>query len=545
MLKLDWTQTGLQTFGGESNQDIELIIKQNDFISTTTTTNNNITHSVSDNNPSMPEIGHEDTLNKNTIIPKNNIQHSEIESKVFQKINQPEPEPEAKPEPEPLLKQKQVPEPEQKPTTSSLASSASLNDLFNLRPKLSNPVNFNLNQTTLKTLPILLNENKPANSGVNESSAKIITSKLNLNKPVILSSIVSKTSITHPTASQLLGNKIKSTETINQSNNNNILTKTLNNLNFKTVDINEKAYEKRQVIYRVDSSDVHTKEDIKFDKNRNKSLLNCENETQHTTSSSIECENQQNNKKIRLSSSHLTKVVSNQTDQDSLNKRKLAENDIAEHSPEKKTKLTNNEAEMENIKQVIDQNLNTVDLTCTRLTQTNQLIYSVEHLAEKFNVNTNFDINHRPILTGASSTFENWIKLSLRHFPIVLNFNFETAFTQTPNARRKPNPVFCARTLQEFYMWPYAKRKANEWLRALHIKHFIAENIQKNIPIWSTKSIILYLRFEYVLIIFTKYLILYNILNIWLDLMDIRLSKTSILIRQLILKKTTHLNTIM
>ncbi len=434
----------------------------------------------------MPEIGAEDTLNNNIVL-KNSIQQLAVEPKIIQKINQQDPVP----------KQKQPEQSEQKPTTSSVASSASLNDLFNLRPKLSNPVNLNLNQTTIKTLPILLNENKPINSSLNEISAKIITSKLNINKPVILSSIVSTPNITNPIASQLLlGNKIKPIESFSQPNNNLSKTqnKTLNNLNFKTVDINDtspKIYEKRHVIYRVDSSDVQNKEDKNYDKTSH--LLNSEIETQHNSLNSIECDSQQNNKKIRLSSNHLTKVIPNQSEPSDLAKRKLVENDNTENSLEKKTKLANDETTMENIKQVNDQNLNTVDLNCPRFTQTNQLIYSVESLAEKFNVNTNIEINHKPILTGDNNTFENWIKLSLRHFPIVLNFNFETAFTETPN-RRKQNLVFCARTLQEFYMWPYAKRKANEWLRALNIKRFITDKIQKNIPIWSTKAIVLYLR---------------------------------------------------
>lgn len=34
LLKLDWTQTGLQTFGGETVKECQLAIKPNDFIST-------------------------------------------------------------------------------------------------------------------------------------------------------------------------------------------------------------------------------------------------------------------------------------------------------------------------------------------------------------------------------------------------------------------------------------------------------------------------------------------------------------------------------
>ena len=34
LLKLDWTQTGLQTFGGETGKECQLAIKPNDFIGT-------------------------------------------------------------------------------------------------------------------------------------------------------------------------------------------------------------------------------------------------------------------------------------------------------------------------------------------------------------------------------------------------------------------------------------------------------------------------------------------------------------------------------
>lgn len=40
LLKLDWTQTGLQTFGGETTKECQLIIKPNDFKSDGSTSMN-------------------------------------------------------------------------------------------------------------------------------------------------------------------------------------------------------------------------------------------------------------------------------------------------------------------------------------------------------------------------------------------------------------------------------------------------------------------------------------------------------------------------
>ena len=53
----------------------------------------------------------------------------------------------------------------------------------------------------------------------------------------------------------------------------------------------------------------------------------------------------------------------------------------------------------------------------------------------------------------------------MKQYPIILSENYHYYH---PNFRHKL--PFAATSIHEFYSWPYAKRKANEWMRALEIK---------------------------------------------------------------------------
>ena len=116
LLKLDWTQTGLQTFGGETDQEIQLTLKQNDFIPL-----NNATTSTTFTS----------TINKN-------IDETPKQEQIINEIKKVEP----------------VEEPPKPVALPIPIKNSNVDDLLNLRPKLSN----GLSQANLKTLPIILNE---------------------------------------------------------------------------------------------------------------------------------------------------------------------------------------------------------------------------------------------------------------------------------------------------------------------------------------------------------------------------------------------------
>lgn len=370
LLKLDWTQTGLQTFGGETNQEIQLTVKQNDFIpsnnvNTTTTTSN----TTSTDEP--PKLDKQE-------IPISEIKQVQSE-----------------PKPIPI-------------------KNSNVDDLLNLRPKLSN----SLNQTNIKTLPIILNDN----------SAKMITSRFNLNKPGILSSII--------TTKIPIKNQIILTD--HSSSKSSILNRLPN---IKPV-LNEN--DKSQVIYKIELCDLKKNEQV-------------------TPSVTPKLQTDQVNQ------SQITKVVSINNNQE--NKRKLIDTDLNE------------------ISMSVDKKSKQEDEPQTR--QLDQLIYSVDNLISKFNIEIDSFKNKK-----SNNNFEDWINKSIKYFPLVLNFNFDESNKHVK--QQKYQLGFCAKTLHEYYLWPYAKRKANEWLRALHIKRFILEKLDKDsqpmVNIMSTKNIVLYLR---------------------------------------------------
>lgn len=78
------------------------------------------------------------------------------------------------------------------------------------------------------------------------------------------------------------------------------------------------------------------------------------------------------------------------------------------------------------------------------------------------------------------------MKRIIRKYPLVANFNSHIS-------KRSSLLPFCARNLNDFYKWPYAKRRANEWMRALYVKRKCIE-LGKIEKAWSTKSIVIWLR---------------------------------------------------
>ena len=120
---------------------------------------------------------------------------------------------------------------------------------------------------------------------------------------------------------------------------------------------------------------------------------------------------------------------------------------------------------------------------------TERSVYSVHTLIESLDKN-------KP-MSDSSITFESYLKIALKYYPIVLSREYSSMDLQ----RLKFKYPFCASSMHEFYSWPYAKRKSSEWMRALSIKRKCAHLIKSakyfdgsQVDLWSTKSIVIWLR---------------------------------------------------
>jgi hypothetical protein len=121
----------------------------------------------------------------------------------------------------------------------------------------------------------------------------------------------------------------------------------------------------------------------------------------------------------------------------------------------------------------------------------NSNIYSINYLIDQLDKTKNrlLDLN-----------FEAFLRTALKFYPIVSSLS-SLAHDQSKTRFFRPSS-FCASSIHEFYSWPYGKRKAMEWMRALHVKRKCEELIksvqndsnEKSIEIWSTKSVLLWLR---------------------------------------------------
>ena len=85
-------------------------------------------------------------------------------------------------------------------------------------------------------------------------------------------------------------------------------------------------------------------------------------------------------------------------------------------------------------------------------------------------------------------TYEDYLKVAQKFSPIICK-----------TAVRHHLP-FCAHSVSEYYSWPYAKRKANEWMRSVSVKRKVTSMINKSsvnkdkLTPWSVKKILIWLR---------------------------------------------------
>jgi hypothetical protein len=105
---------------------------------------------------------------------------------------------------------------------------------------------------------------------------------------------------------------------------------------------------------------------------------------------------------------------------------------------------------------------------------------------------------HSDLSSHKIISFESLVKMAIKTTPIILEeyyyYEAQSSFISRPSKSKLP---FAAASISEFYSWPYAKRKANEWMRALSIRRKcigMAVKARRQIEPWTTKQILLWLR---------------------------------------------------
>lgn len=146
-------------------------------------------------------------------------------------------------------------------------------------------------------------------------------------------------------------------------------------------------------------------------------------------------------KRIKLSADQLTKIKSSST----------LDNKIVKVEPETTISSTELTAKVE---ETMESEMN------------DSLIYSVDRLMR---------------LNGSKSpvSFELTLKKILPSCPLI-------------DRQKRSTSELSAASVREYYSWPYAKRKAREWMRAVQLRQMCAA--QGLTGLWSTKQIVIWLR---------------------------------------------------
>ena len=105
--------------------------------------------------------------------------------------------------------------------------------------------------------------------------------------------------------------------------------------------------------------------------------------------------------------------------------------------------------------------------------------------------------SHSQIGSHKLLSFETVLKVVLKHFPIVIDSHLSCSTESDSRYFSKQKLPFTATSLDEFYSWPYGKRKASEWIRAVHVRNKCIEilsNLNISKPIfWTTKQVLFWL----------------------------------------------------
>jgi hypothetical protein len=111
------------------------------------------------------------------------------------------------------------------------------------------------------------------------------------------------------------------------------------------------------------------------------------------------------------------------------------------------------------------------------------LIYTVENLKQKMMSSQEFP----------NISFEFFVRQALASCPLISKAG-------ESRGSSPQTPPFSVESIHEFYSWPYPKRKAKEWMRALTLKQKCIQTIDnlglsQRVPLkWSTKQVVMWLR---------------------------------------------------
>lgn len=517
-LKLDWTQTGLQTFGGETSLTTKLVLKPNDYIfnkseGSSTSSNININSnaaSSSTNSAAAESINsmylidpinrsdhHSATIvdvdcretNENAALKNaanNNCESlaesmqnrvdsmAELNASSLSSLSLSSSSKTAQNQAETTNANNNNQQSNKNQQTANANLTSNINDLFNLRPK-----SINLN----KVNPIL--------NLVKASSLSAPSSSNNPNKdlkaPIVLTQI-STLSTQQPPNQQSQPQSTKTAANVSSSNLNKCF-----------------------VIYKVESGDVKKVADFSSVQATTSQLV--QQQPPPTTGDNNVPATIALNKKIKLTCDQLTKVKASLSSKTSAEQpaeqRAGKENDNQKMCSQTCTLVSNENAILEEFAQSKSaaketEEVQTIEVKKEPVIESAvdskyELIYSVEYLIEKLNKLK----ENEPIVLNENITFESFIKLSLNNFPIISGHNSSNSNSNVNKHKRAMVLPFSASSIHEYYSWPYAKRKAKEWTRAVYVKRKCIQLLNNlnsyfktnsAIEVWSTKQILLWLR---------------------------------------------------
>lgn len=251
------------------------------------------------------------------------------------------------------------------------------------------------------------------------------------------------------------------------------------------------------VIYKVEADDVKKDNAANLLKH-----LNQEEVAQSSCGAIVQNEN----KKLKLNSFPITKV---KTNTDSIATTATINNEKPKNSIDDNTSqmtLTNEISENEEKTKSSILSIDNSEIREVILSK-NNLIYTIDSLIE----NSSFKSSEEKRKESTSTTkttqqsFEVFLRRNLRYYPIIITNNSNN---NNNNNNQQESLIksqsYAAKSIHEFYSWPYAKRKAIEWIRALYLKRDCIASMCKCLNVsnenyirsqlWSTKNVVLWLR---------------------------------------------------
>ena len=479
-MKLDWTLTGLQTFGGETLKDEKLMVNTNDFIieekeqqkenirkSVEESGENNLKTSIddlfaktSDNyvegqnyeededdyesiNPTTTPIGkscidelildltnnsfdlnnHNNEIEKNknilidTFLTSSLSVNETIEQQKYDESS-------ISSTTSSITQQTAVASPIQQQQLKVIALKSSIDDLLSLRPKSKPPT---IVPVKTASLAVMTNQPKPAISLSAPNVTSITSIELKSPKKQTMplkipsTNIINKTKTVPNTVTQVksrpqITQVVKNDQTTSNCTQNKPLIAQIAAVNNNN---------KKCVIYKIESKDLNNK------------LKGTNSQEEISYQTSVKQEKRINPLLTDHNTSLLTKMKTSKSNQNIYNEDQQSEIGSTSATslkiPNAPSNLTVSNTKISN------QNNN--KSTDTKIYTINDSL--LNDVAKSVNV---FD------------NYENYLKIAQKYSPII-----------NKNANKVHLP-FCARSLNEYFAWPHAKRRANEWIRALNVK---------------------------------------------------------------------------